>query len=122
MKFLKHIAVSLISNSVALIASAYFISGFHIDSSIKGFLTVAALLTAVNLILRPILRLILTPLIVFTLGLFSLVLNAALLYALDFYSESLTINGLTALAYATIIITAINVVFHFAARHSSKTS
>lgn len=120
MGFLKHAVVSFISNIAALIASAYFVSEFHVDSSVKGFLTVALLLTAINLVLRPILKLILTPLIALTLGLFSLVLNAALLYGLDFYSDSLTINGLPALVYATIIITLINVILHFAARRALK--
>jgi uncharacterized membrane protein YvlD (DUF360 family) len=52
------------------------------------------------------------PIIILTLGLFNLVINAGLLYIVDKYSQNLTITGLPALAYGTIIITIVNVITH----------
>ena len=53
-----------------------------------------------------------------TLGLFNLVINGGLLYIVDKYSQNLTINGLPALIYGTLIITIVNVIIHQLLRSS----
>ncbi|PIR89017.1 MAG: hypothetical protein COU07_03965 [Candidatus Harrisonbacteria bacterium CG10_big_fil_rev_8_21_14_0_10_40_38] len=104
------IITTYIVNIVALFAAVYFVTGFEITPTAKGYLIVGALLTAVNLVIRPVIKFILTPVIILTLGLFSLVINSAILYILDIMSTSLTIRGFLPLLYATLIITAINII------------
>ena len=93
-----------IGNFAGLLAAAKFVDGFQIDSDLARVAAVAALLTLGNIVIRPILRFILAPLVWITLGLFTLVINAAILAAVDFISDFITINGLTALLYGTLII------------------
>ncbi len=117
MKSLRHLIFSLLANLVALLAAAYLVTGFNVEFSLRGLVTVTAALTIINFIIRPILKLILTPLIIITLGLFTLVINAALLLALDFYLGNLTIEGLVPLVLATLVISFVNFILHFFHRH-----
>ena len=107
---IQKIITAYIANGLALFLATYFVTGFDVTPTVKGYLIVAGLLTVVNLIIRPIIKLILTPVIILTLGLFSLVINSAILYGLDIISTSLTIEGLLPLLYATLIITIVNVI------------
>ena len=49
-----------------------------------------------------------------TVGL--IVVNAFILYLLDILSQNLTIDGIPALIYASVIIGLVNFVFHFATK------
>ncbi len=119
MRFILHFIISFIGNAIALVLAAHFIGGFSLMPDLVSIASVAVLLTIANVVIRPILRIILTPVIIITLGLFNLVLNAGLLYAVDILSSSLTISGLPTLAYATILITVVNLAVHiFIPRHS----
>ena len=116
MHFLARIIALFVSNLIGMLVASYFVAGFELVLAPKPLLTVVGLLTAINLFVKPILKLLLSPLILLTLGLFALVINAALLYALDFFVEGLTIRGLSALLYATLIITFVNAAFHVSTR------
>jgi len=120
MGFIGHLIRLFIGNIIALGVSDYFLTGFTVEGGITGFVTVAIFLTLITFFIRPVLRFIFTPLIIITLGLFSLILNAIILYALDFFSLNLIIDGLSSLIYGTLIITAITTAIHFSAKHSSK--
>lgn len=111
---IKTIIVTIIGNALALLAAAYFVAGFTLSNvnNLQAFGALVLVFTAVNLILKPLIRFFLGPLIILTLGLFNLVITGGLLYIIDIYSENLTITGLSSLAAATIIITIVNVLVH----------
>ena len=101
---------SIIGNALALLASAYFVQGFNLDlSNLKAFAILVVIFTLLNMIVKPIIRFFVGPLIILTLGLFNLVITAGLLYVVDIYSPNLTIVGLPALIAGTITITVVNV-------------
>jgi putative membrane protein len=58
----------------------------------------------VNLFLKPIAKLISLPLIVLTLGLFALVVNAAMLAVTAWLTDSLSIDGFWAAFWGALII------------------
>ncbi|HBI25753.1 MAG: hypothetical protein UT41_C0001G0096 [Candidatus Wolfebacteria bacterium GW2011_GWC2_39_22] len=116
MKFLSRIIFSLFSNLLAFIVAEKFITGFLVSGDLKELLIVVAIFTAINTLIRPILKLILTPFIILTMGLGLLIVNALMLYLLDYFSENVTIQGLEPLAYATLIISAVNVIITVTAR------
>ncbi len=119
MRLITNLFASFISNVLAILLASSFISGFTILFTIQGIATVAGLLTLVNIVIRPVIRFVLTPVIVLTLGIASFVINMILLAGLDFFLESLTIEGFVPLLYATILISFVNIVIHFFARHLS---
>lgn len=101
---------SLIGNAAALLASGYFVAGFNLDTSNwQAFAALVAIFTVLNLLLKPIIRFFLGPLIILTLGLFNMAITAGLLYIVDIYSQNLSIVGLPALIAGTITITIVNV-------------
>lgn len=110
MSFLTRALVLLVSNAVALFAAAYFVSGFSIQASWESYAKVAIILTVVNIFIRPLLKAIFSPVIFITLGLGVIVVNALILYVIDYFSPDLTIAGLYPLIYATLIISVVNAI------------
>ena len=108
--------IALISNIAAILAAEYFVTGFQVTHDPVGFAIVAVLFMLANGLLLPMLRFILKPIILITFGLFSLVLNGATIYLVDFFSTNLTISGLMPLLYATIIIGMVNATFAYGAK------
>jgi len=69
--------------TLAVLVATYVVNGIHYGTWID--LCVASLLLGIlNAVLRPLLMLVALPLLIFTLGLFQLVINASLLYFVGF--------------------------------------
>ncbi len=66
-------------NAAALWAAAWLLPGLDFQGTIVQLLMVAAVFGIVNSLVRPILTVLTCPLIVVTLGLFTLVINALML-------------------------------------------
>jgi putative membrane protein len=66
-------------NAAALWIAAYLLPGLDFRGSVTDLLLVAAVFGVVNSLLRPFLTVLTCPLIVLTLGLFTLVINALML-------------------------------------------
>jgi len=122
MHFLARLFFYFFSNLIALFAVVYFIEGFEVSPGFNNFLLVAAVLTLINVFFRPILKLILTPVIVLTFGLGIFLVNALILYLLDKLLINITITGTVPLIYATLIISLINLVINFSARKIYKST
>jgi putative membrane protein len=74
-------------NAVALWVAAYFITGLDFHGDLLHLILVAAVFGLVNSLLRPLLTVLTCPLIVFTLGLFTLVINAVMLMVTGWLSD-----------------------------------
>ena len=74
-------------NAVALWVASYFITGLDFSGDVVRLLMVAAVFGIVNSLLRPLLTILTCPLIVLTLGLFSLVINAIMLLVTGWLSQ-----------------------------------
>jgi len=120
MRLIPKFIFSFFSNALALLAAKYFILGFDISSNLYGFISATLIFTLINLFIRPVLKLILTPIIFITLGLGIILVNALTLYILDYFSVDITISGLTPILYATLIISVINLLVHFSAKRLYK--
>ena len=116
MKLLAKIVITVVINAFALWAAATYIPGFKITSDFKQLVIIAVLLSALNLVLKPVVKLILGPVIVLTLGLGLIIVNALILFILDKLSQSITIETIPALVYSTILIGLINFVLHLATK------
>lgn len=118
MKLLSRIVFSLFSNLIAFIVAKTYVAGFVVTGDLKQLLIVVATFTAINTLIAPILKLLLSPLILLTFGVGLLAINALMLYLLAYFSKNVIIHGLEPLAYATLIITAVNVIIGIAARRT----
>lgn len=105
-----HFLLRVVGNGLGLYLATELVPGFLIQNGIRGFGVAALLLTLLNLIVRPVLKLISLPLILLTLGLFTFVINALMLWLLDWASASVDIRSLTALILGTLVVSAVNLV------------
>jgi len=116
MKLIGNLIVHILSNVVAILAAAYLITGFVFQGDFIALITTAAILTLINFIVRPVLKLLLGPLVVLTFGLFMIVINALTLYILDFLSDPLIIEGYLPLLVATILFSVVNAIINISAK------
>ena len=101
------------SNIVAFLLANRWIDGFAISERLYDLVFAAVALTLLNWLVRPILKLVFGPVIVITLGLGIIIVNAIILYLLTQFTTSLTIDGTLTLLYATLLIGAVNLVINF---------
>ena len=112
MKWLIKVIGAVLANGLSLMAAAYFISGFKMTTDLKEVTVIALILTALNFVLKPMLKLILGPIIILTLGLGLFLVNAVVIYILDILSKNLTIETVPALILASVLVGAVNFTFH----------
>ena len=83
--------VRLLINALALGIAAQLVPGIHYDGW-QSVLIVAFIFGLVNAIIRPILALLTCPLIILTLGIFTLVINALMLLLTSSIAETLHVG------------------------------
>ena len=101
--------VRILGNSLAIYVATYLVSGFGINGWIKEYLLAGVLLGILNSFIKPILKVVSMPLIILTLGLWTIVLNALMLWTVDYVFDFVVVQDLTALVWATIIISIVNI-------------
>jgi putative membrane protein len=74
---------SWLINTLAVLLAAYIVQGIHYEKPLD-LLVASLLLGILNAVLRPIIMMLTLPLVIVTLGLFMLVINACLLYFVGF--------------------------------------
>lgn len=87
------IIARILINAAALWVAARIFSGITLSSEWLTVLIVAAIFGLVNAFIKPLTHLIALPLTVLTLGLFTLVINAAMLQITDALTGGLTVDG-----------------------------
>lgn len=124
MSFLLKFALKTAANAAALWAAWQYIPGFSITPHAFGDLATIGItpamqsliagglvLAVLNAVLRPVLRIISTPFIFLSFGLFHIVINAVILYIADLYLAELSVSGWKAMLFGSIFIGAVNSVF-----------
>lgn len=104
----RKIMVNFLVLSLAVFISARLLDGVEIRSYWTA-LGVALGLSLVNVLLKPILVVLSIPFIVLTLGLFMLVINAALIMLIDKLVDGLRIRNFTWAAIFSLLISLINI-------------
>jgi len=100
----------------ALFCAAWLVPGIAVDGS--GWVLyaiMAAILGLVNACIRPLLKMLTCPLIVLTLGLFTLVINALTLWlsssiAQNWFNVYYTIDGFWSALWGALIVSVVSVV------------
>ena len=100
--------IRILGNALAVYIAVRFVPGFIVGGSIREFLLAGALLGLLNMTVRPFLRLISMPVIILSLGLFAIVINALMLWVVDFIFDFVKIQDTWALIWATIVVGIVN--------------
>jgi len=89
-----------------------FVPGVEFRGDYKMLLLIGGALGIINFFLKPILKAISLPIRILTLGLFTLLINMALVWIIEiFFPENLEIVGFLPLFWTTLIIWALNLFF-----------
>jgi putative membrane protein len=100
--------------AVAVAAATYLVAGIRLDAPPAAYLAVSLILGLANALVRPILRRLACGLIVLTLGLFLLVINAAMLLLTAWAARSVGIafhiDSFTAAVMGAIVISLVSFV------------
>jgi putative membrane protein len=100
--------VSLLINTVTLMVVAGYFEGFHIEN-IGAAILASVILSLFNVFLKPILVLLTLPVTIFSLGLFLIVINAALLsLTAELMGPSFDIDSFGMALLASVIISLLN--------------
>ena len=91
--------------------SSFF--GISLSQTWEIILVLGVVLGLLNYFLRPILKTLALPLEILTLGLFTIVINMALIWLLDKMFDELYIPLFLPLLYTTLIIWALNLIISF---------
>lgn len=103
---LVRLAVRLVLLGVIIGIVAAIVPGVHVHGGFIWLVWVAVIFSVVNLILGPLFRLLSLPLIAITLGLFLLVVNAALLAITAGLSDHLDVDTFGAAVLGGLLIAA----------------
>jgi putative membrane protein len=104
--------VNWLLSATALLAVAYLYSGVQVTSFTAALLA-AAVLGALNMVVRPILVLLTLPVTVVTLGLFLFVINAMLFWAAASLLSGLDVRGFGAALVGSLIYSALQLAVDF---------
>ena len=103
--------------SLAVFAKTYIVSGISLSPVISTALIVGACLTLFNMFIKPIINILTLPINLLTLGLFSLVVNAALFWYLGTLITGFKVTTFYAAFVGALLVSIINCilkkVFHF---------
>ncbi|OGW35441.1 MAG: hypothetical protein A2010_02425 [Nitrospirae bacterium GWD2_57_9] len=94
-------------NLLALMVAASFISGIRIESVQMGILA-AGILSVINAVIRPVVLILTLPINLLTLGLFTLVVNAAMLRLVSMVVPGLVIDSFPAAFWGGLLISLIS--------------
>ncbi len=104
----------LLINAAALWAATRLVSGISFDGDGRLLLVVALVFGVLNAAVRPILMLLTLPLFILTLGLFTFVLNAVMLWLTGSISDTLGlgfhVEGFGAAFLGALVVTVVSFV------------
>lgn len=100
-----------ILSALAILIVSQYVPGIKV-ASFGTALIVALFLGIFNAVIKPILVILTLPINILTLGLFTFVINAFLLWAVAYFVKGFTINNFTAALTAAIALWLINIIIH----------
>lgn len=104
--FLLHIII----NALAILIAARFIPGVVYNYELSTLIKIALILALINTFLKPVLKLVLSPLILITLGLFTIIINIFLIWLATYFVPEFSISGFSAYFWTMIIVSFFNFV------------
>ena len=108
---LKAFVKAWIINTLAVAVAAQTVKGIHCETQTS--LVIASLVLGIlNAFLKPILLLLSLPLLLLTLGLFSIVINALLLFMVGQHVKDFRVDTFGAAAWGAVVISLITVILN----------
>lgn len=94
-------------NALTLLALNEFVAGFHVESFYAAIIA-ALVLGLLNAVVRPILIVLTLPVTIVTLGLFTFVINAGLIWFMSSFVKGVEVAGFLPALVVAIILWAVS--------------
>lgn len=101
------VLINLVISALAVVLGAFLLPGIKVD----GFFTaiiVAIVLAIINVFIKPILKILTIPITIITLGLFLLVINAAMVKLAGILIPGFVVEGFWSALFMSFILSLIN--------------
>ena len=98
-------------NTLAVLVATQIVPGIRYDST-TGLLVATLVLGILNAFLRPVLMFLSLPLLIFTLGLFTLVINAVLLYWVGNLVHDFHVDHFSSAFWGALVISLVSLIFN----------
>ncbi len=106
---MKGLFIRFVITGVAVLAAAEIVPGIHIDGVPTGAATVIVL-ALLNAVVRPVIYLFSFPVIMFSLGLFMVIINAILLHLTSWLVTGFTVDGFWPAVWGALIISVVSTI------------
>jgi len=110
----RRIILGTVGNAIALWAAARVVGNVDLSRTWWTVVLAALVLTLLNLVLKPVIRLIALPFVILTLGIGLFLISALMLKLTSALVSGFDIDGFWPLVKATIIVWFVNMVFEAA--------
>ncbi|RJP50681.1 MAG: phage holin family protein [Anaerolineaceae bacterium] len=111
-------------NAIALYVAVQIVPGIQFSGVWTGILWLALIFGLLNALVRPLLRFLTCPLIILTLGLFSILINTALLLLTSAIAQSFsigfTVDGFWQAVLGSLVISFVSVIMSLILRDELK--
>ncbi|MBI1794413.1 MAG: phage holin family protein [Chloroflexi bacterium] len=100
-------------NAIAILLAVIFVPGISLGSGLVSVIWLALIFGLVNAFVRPLLKLLTCPLIILTLGLFTLLINTFLFWLMgqigQFVGIRIVINGFWPAFFGGLVVSVVSV-------------
>ncbi|HKQ35608.1 MAG TPA: phage holin family protein [Nitrospiraceae bacterium] len=103
--------IRIVITGIAVFLAVMIVPGLQVDSFLAG-IAVVLVLTILNLLVRPILLMLTLPLIIFSLGLFLIVVNALLLELTAYLVTGFSVTGFWPAVGGSIVISLVTMILN----------
>ncbi|MBM3256451.1 MAG: phage holin family protein [Candidatus Moranbacteria bacterium] len=110
---MSRLIIQIVINALAILIAAYLVPGIVFDGSVWKLLLAGLALGIANSWVKPFLNLISLPLIIITFGLFTVVVNMAVLSFVALFIPELSIQGLASAFWGVLVISLTNYALGF---------
>ena len=104
---LKRLIAGWVILAIAVAVVAWLLPGVELHGGVRGALWISALFAVVNLFIGTLVRLITIPIMLLTLGLFGILVNALMLRLVAHWSTDLDIHGWGSAILAAILLSVV---------------
>lgn len=102
--------------TLAVFAADYLVAGIHTDGW-TTILIAGAALTVIQVIVKPIVKVLALPITLITLGLFLLILNALFFWFVSSLVPGMTVDTFTAAFLGSLVVSALNWLYDHTVKH-----
>lgn len=113
--------VKILINALAVLVAAYLLPGVKVDSYLAA-LTVAIVLGALNIFLKPIMIILTIPITIFTFGIFLLVINAIMILITESLVSGFHIKSFGSALLFSLLLSLINSIFEQIQKRDENTN